>query len=73
MSSTSSREMKYKPVDVLLVKFVCTVSPPFKAPFSTTPPPGTGFLYKAFAPFSTVKLARLISFGLLLMSVGIPK
>lgn len=44
ISSTSSCEMKYRPVSVLFVMFVCVVSPPFKAPFSTTPPPGAGFL-----------------------------
>ena len=57
ISSTGSFETKYNPVDVSFVAFVCTVFPSFKAPFSTTPPPGTGSLARAFAPFRTVKFA----------------
>ena len=57
MSSSGSFETKYSPVDVSFVAFVCTVFPCFNAPFSTTPPPGTGFLARAFAPFKTVKFA----------------
>ena len=60
MSSTGSFEMKYCPVDVSLVEFVWIVFPSFKAPFSTTPPPGTGFLWRAFAPLRTVKFALCI-------------
>ena len=73
ISSTASLDMKYTPVSVLLVEFVCTVLPSFNAPFSTTPPPGLGFLCRALAPLNTVKLARLISSGLRLTIVGIPK
>jgi len=57
ISSTGSFEMKYCPVDVSYVEFVCTVFPSFKAPFSTTPPAGTGSLWSAFAPLRTVKFA----------------
>lgn len=73
ISSWFSIEMKYMPVAVLFVEFVCTVFPPFNAPFSTTPPPGTGFRERRFAPLKTVKLAKLISFGFLLTMVGRPK
>lgn len=52
--------MKKSPVEVSLVAFVCIVFPSFKAPFSTTPPPGVGFLWRAFAPLSTVKFALYI-------------
>ena len=62
-SSTASFEMKYTPVAVLLVELVCKVLPNFNAPFSTTPPPGLGSLCRAFAPFNTVKFARLNDFG----------
>ena len=66
-------DKKYLPVAVSFDTFVCTIFPPFSAPFSIIPPPGTGFLCKALAPLRTVKLAKLISFGLRVTTFGIPK
>ncbi len=68
-SSTGSFEMKYTPVSVLFVMFVCTVWPSFSTPFSTALNPVEVSRCRALAPDLTVKLARLISLGLRLTIV----